>query len=198
MQIRTKTFGASRLVAAGLFTLFGAIAASIFAPGVTDYLANGEIVGPLRVVNSWEPGHRLLLAHVLVGISALLAVSYLRRLIDNTVVVLDHEGIEVRHALWVNRAMWRDFDTVSTSRFFGAKDVSILFLPGRDASGRKLSRKVRLPNPILGVDAKAVLMEALVLVAADQAMAPSPNTSTRGPGAPPMVGPRRAVFGKRQ
>lgn len=196
MQVRRKTFGANRLVAAGFFVVFGALAMSIFLPGAPDYVANGNLVGKLRMFNAWEPAHRLLLAYVVVGLSALFAVAYLRLLIDNTMVVLDRDGIEVRHPLWVHRAMWRDFDTVTTSKFLGAQDVKILFLPGQDERGRRLSRKVRLPNAILGIDTKAVLAEAMVLVAVDQALAPSVSTLTRG--APPVMGARRTVFGKRQ
>ena len=198
MQMHRKIFGANRLVAAGFFIVFGAIAVSIFVPGVSDYIANGNFVGKMRVFNTWEPSQRLLLAYVLVGIAALMAVGYLRLLIDNTVVVLDRDGIEVRHPLWVHRGFWRDFDTIATTKLFGAKDIRIMFLPGEDGRGRRLSRKVRLPNAILGVDNKAVLLEAMVLVAAEQAMAPSTNTSTRGLRVAPGTPARRAVFGRRQ
>lgn len=198
MRSYRKTFGANRFVAAGFLIFFGALAVSIFVPGVTDYVANGNFVGRLRMFNAWEPEQRLLLAYVFAGVMALSAAMFLRMLIDNTMVVVDREGIEVRHPLWVHRALWRDFDTITTTGFLGAKDVKIRFQPGQDARGRKMSRKVRLPSPILGVSTNAVLVEVLMLSIVKDITSPPASTSTRGPGAAPAVGATRPVFGRRQ
>lgn len=198
MQSYRKSFGASRLVAGAFFVLCGGLAVSLFVPGVTDYIAHANLVGRLRMFNSWEPEHRLLLAYAFGGLMAFAAVFYLRLLIDNTMVVLDREGIEVRHPLGVHRALWRDFDSIATKGLFGIRDVRVLFRPGRDATGRKLSSKVRLPSPILGVNTKAVLFEVVLLSSVGQALAPSTGGSKPGPGAPPAIGAARPVFGRRQ
>ncbi len=87
-----RIFGANRLIVAGLVALFAVSAALIFLPGATDYMAYGTFGRRLSFLNSWEPEHRLLLAYVFTGISAAAAVSSLRWLIDNTMVVVDSEG----------------------------------------------------------------------------------------------------------
>jgi len=197
MRSYSRTFGANRWLAAAFFVLGSAMAISVFVPGVLDYLTHANFSGRrMRVFNSWEPEHRMLLAYAFAGLGAFVAVTYLRLLIDNTLVVVDRDGITVRHALWKHRGLWRDFDGIKTTSLFGAKDVRILFRPGQDERGRKLSRKVRLPNPILGVKAKAVLMEVLELTTAENSSAPA-SPSTRRPRRP-LPGDVRPGFGKRQ
>ncbi|OEO28939.1 hypothetical protein VW23_027795 [Devosia insulae DS-56] len=182
MQSYRRTFGANRFAAAAYFVLGIALAVSIFVPGVTDYVAHANFVGRLRMFNAWEAEHRLLVAYGVAGVGALSAVLSLRVLIDNTMVVVDGEGIEVRHQYWRDRALWRDFEAVTTTRFLGVKDTKILFRPGHDARGRKLTRKVRLPNRALGVDSKAVLLEVLHLTTAKAA--PAPTEGMRLPRGP--------------
>lgn len=189
MRSYRKTFGANRLVVAAILVLSGTLAASIFVPGVTDYIASGNFAGRLRRFNSWQPEHRLLLAYIFCGFMAFSAVMSLRLLVDNTMVVLDREGIEVRHPLKVHRALWRDYDTITASRFLGPKSVYIRFHPGRDERGRKLTRKVRLPSSMLGVDNKAVVVEALMC---------AKGTSPPAPQVPAVLGAARPAFGRRQ
>ena len=194
MRSDIKTFGANRLFAALFFILSGALAASIFVPGVTEYVANGNFVGRIRIFNSLEPEHRLVLAYVFAGLMALTAVTFLRLLIDNTMVVLDREGIEVRHPFRVHRALWRDYDTITATRFLAAKTIYIRFHPGWDERGRKLLSKVRLPGSMLGIDNKAVVIEALARAIVTEAKATRPT----GPQAPAVAGTARPAFGRRQ
>lgn len=196
MQSYRRTFGANRWLAAAFFVLGSAMVISIFVPGVIDYIAHVNFTGRLlRVFNSWEPEHRIVLAYVFAGLGAFVAVTYLRLLIDNTLVVIDREGINVRYAFWEQRGLWRDFEGIKATSFFGAKDVRILFRPGQDERGRKLSRKVRFPSPILGVKAEAVLMEVLKLTTAEEPSAP-PSPSMRR--SVPLPGDVRPGFSRRQ
>ncbi len=63
--------------------------------------------------------------------------------------------------LSTQRAQWRDFDGIKVSKLMRS-DIKLRFRPGRDAEGRRLSRKVRMPSPMYRVDTKAVLAEVLL------------------------------------
>lgn len=196
-----RIFGANRLIVAGLVALFAVSATLIFLPGATDYMAYGTFGRRLSFLNSWEPEHRLLLAYVFTGISAAAAVSSLRWLIDNTMVVVDSEGIEVRRLLSTQRAQWRDFDGIKVSKLMRS-DIKLRFRPGRDAEGRRLSRKVRMPSPMYRVDTKAVLAEVLLHTSDEPRgtarAAPPAAAPVRGLQPRPMAATARPVFGKRR
>lgn len=166
---------------------------------MADYVAHGTFGSRLQFLNSWEPEHRLLLGYTFAGALAVSAVSALRKLIDNTMVVIDSNGIEVRHAYWTERALWRDFEEIKVSKLLG-RHVSLKFLPGRDAQGRRLSRKVQMPSPLFKVDTKAVLFEVLLRTAVEAKVsrAAPPLPPVRGFQPAPMAATARPVFGKRR
>lgn len=156
-----KAFGANRLIAGAAFLLFAGLVSLVFLPGAVDYMANAELHGRISFFNGWEPRHRLFAGFTMVGLFALAALVYLRLLIDNRLVFVGSEGIEVRHPLGTQRALWRDFAGIKPSKLIRGY-FYLTFKPGQDSEGRKMTRKVRLPAPMLGVDLKAVLVETTV------------------------------------
>ena len=156
-----KAFGVNRLTAALFFVVSAALVALIFVPGAIDWIAYAEMHGKLSFFNGWEPRHRLFAGFTLVAVFALTAVVYLRLLIDNRMVFLGTEGIEVKHPLGTQRALWRDMVEIKRSKLV-SNAHTLLFQPGRDSRGRKRARKVRLSAPLLGVDIKGVLVEVTV------------------------------------
>lgn len=161
MGSEIKAFGVNRLVAAGFFLLSVGLVSLMFLPGAIDWVAHAELHSKLSLFNSWEPRHRLLMGFTFAGLFGLSAVVYLRWLVDNRMVFMGTEGVEVRHPFGTQRALWRDMVEIKQSKLIRGY-FYLMFRPGRDSEGRRMTRKVRLPAPVLGVDMKGVLVEVMV------------------------------------
>lgn len=199
-----KAFGVNRLVAGGFFVLSAALVALIFLPGAIDWIAYSEMHGKLSFFNGWEARHRLFAGFTFLGLFALTALVYLRLLIDNRMVFMGTEGIEVKHPLGTQRAVWRDFVEVKESRLVRGS-FTLIFKPGRDSRGRKMARKVRLPAPVLGVDLKGVMVEltmhfAMKEMAAAGIHPPSDaaRSTFRDIGSRYIADPAARTFGRRR
>lgn len=197
MATDRSVYGASRLRAAIQLLLMAApLTALLFLPGALDYAAHGKLVSRLSAFDGWEPQHRLLLAFGFAGVCAALAVLALRRLIDNTAVVLDSDGIEVRHGYGTRRALWRNFLDMKVTKTLGT-EIHLLFKPGQDAGGRNMPRKIRLPSSLLGVDNRAVVAEVMLRSVMNQSGL-KPLAPIRPAAAKVADAMGRPVFGKRR
>jgi hypothetical protein len=156
-----KAFGVNRLVAGAFFIVLVGVVSLVFLPGAVDWIAYSRLHSKLSIFNSWEPRHRLLLGLAFVGLAGLGALVYLRLLIDNRVVFIGNDGIEVRHPLGTQRALWRDFAAIRKNALVRGH-FDLLFRAGTDSEGRKMNRKVRMPAPMLGVDLRGILVETTV------------------------------------
>jgi hypothetical protein len=148
-------YRASRFRIAILVMVCTTLAVTLVLPWLGDYLRHAALVGRWSFNNGTGVAELIALAYATAALFAACAIALGRFLIDNTVVVLDVEGITVRHVFSTERGYWDEFED---ARSFGRTSHKNVCLRFHGIRGRK---RVEFPAEIIGINLRAVSDEVV-------------------------------------
>jgi hypothetical protein len=139
-------YRASRVRVAILVLLCGALAAGVAGPWTLEFLRRTAAASRWTYIGALELDARVVLAYAAAALVVFSAIGLARFLIHNEAIVVDEEGITVRHTFGDHRGSWADYVDIQTSGLWRFKWTWLRF---RSAHGM---RSVALPPRMLGVD----------------------------------------------
>jgi hypothetical protein len=141
-------YRASRARIAVLVLLCSALAAGIAGPWTLEFLRRTASASRWTYIKALELDVRIVLAFAAAALVAFSAIGLCRFLIHDEAIVVDDEGITVRHTFGDHRGLWADYVDVQTAGFWRFKWTFLRFRSGRGV------RSISLPAKLLGVDAR--------------------------------------------